>query len=211
MPIFNQTYFSYGRDAKSTFLETALFNQDDADTAKAKKIVSTDDPDESGYSRRKDRIKESKKCYFSTNLHCDFMNSVRLIPPGVNLKVILTRNSDKFCILADKTTNQIQYKIKIIDLKLSIRKVRVSQEIMLKHMEQFKVSDALFPFHKAKITTHTIGSGVSQVEINDICTGPLPQQLCIGMVDHEAFTGTQKSNPFVFEPFDCNGFVFKVI
>ena len=98
---------------------------------------------------------------------------VKLLPPAVNLKIRLSRNVDNFTIMADTLT----YKIKVLDLKLSFRKVRVSDSVTLRHIQQFKTSVAQYPFHKTKITTHTVPSDVSSIEIQSIATGPLPQQV----------------------------------
>ena len=176
---------TYGHDAKSTHLETSLFCQDEPDTATANVVGSDPEKDKSGYKRRKARVENSKKIFFVSGLHCDFFQSVRLLPSGVNLRVKLSRNNDSFSVMAASGN----YKIKVDDLKLSIGKVKVSPDILIKHQQQFKIGPAIFPFSRAKISTHTIPKGVDSYEISEICSGLLPQQIIIGMIDHDAYSG----------------------
>ena len=133
----------------------------------------------------KQELKIQKRFFFVSGLHCDFFQSVRLLPSGVNLRVKLSRNNDSFSVMAASGN----YKIKVDDLKLSIRKVKVSPDILIKHQQQFKIGPAIFPFSRAKISTHTIPKGVDSYEISEICSGLLPQQIIIGMIDHDAYSG----------------------
>ena len=82
-----------------------------------------------------------------------FYFSPRLLPPGCNLKLIFSRQRDDFVIMA----NSNKYKIKIKDLQLSVRKVKVSSTTVNIHNDRFKSGAlAIYPFHQAKLLHFTI-------------------------------------------------------
>ena len=200
------TLLSYGREAKSTHLKTAMFYKDGAGTEDKNEFVAPDT--QSGYVLRKKSVKNSKRCHITTQLHCDFMNCPRLLLPGCNVKILLSRQSDDFCLLTKDTAKK--YKIKIHELKLSLRKVKVSPVRLKMHMDQIQTTDALYPFRQTRITTHLLANGTPSKNIEDLVRGPLPQQIFCCMVDAANYTGSPTTNPFQFQNFGLNSWVFKV-
>ena len=82
------------------------------------------------------------------------MNGMRLLPPNLNLKLNFVRGSDDFAIIAKTGA----YKIKIEELKLSVRKVQVSEKKLNEHLQMWRSNLALFPYKRIKITANTIVS-----------------------------------------------------
>ena len=134
------------------------------------------------------------------------MNCVRLLPPGLNLKLLLHRQSDEFSILAGSG----KYRINVLDLKLDIRKIKVSPAALVKHAQLFENQEAFFPIHQTKITTNLIPSGITSQSFENIVRGPLPQQILLFMVADENYSGKTSKNPFFFQNFSVNKFAFKV-
>ena len=85
----------------------------------------------------------------------------------------MVRNDDAFSILTETAAD---YKIKILDLRLVIRKIKPSEDIVAHHRRLWNTQDAVFQFHQAKISQNLIPAGVASVQI-PIVSGILPKQV----------------------------------
>ena len=138
-----ETLLSYGTAAKETHLKSSLYFKDEAGCEDENKTASSSET--SGYLMRKALVTESKKFNVVSQLHLDFLNCPKLLPPGCNLKLYLTRQNDEFSIMAEKG----KYKINIIDLQLSYRKIKISSVTASIHNNKFKNGGiAIYPFHQ---------------------------------------------------------------
>ncbi len=79
-----------------------------------------------GFAKRHQFIQSGKLLTMSGPVFVDAFMSNRLLLNMVNIKMILNRSSDQFCLM-DKNTNVINAKVKLTDVILKVRKVRVSQ------------------------------------------------------------------------------------
>ena len=200
-----ETLLTYGKDAKDTHLKTQFWMKDHG---KVNANAKTDNSGKSGYVDRQKMIESSKIVNFSQQLHIDFFNTRRLLPPGLSVKLRLLRNDDNFSLIA-KTGS---YKIEIIphSLSLSLRKITPSLEIQKKHMQLLESGrNMFFPYQQTKIVTNLVSAG-SQSIYRNICNGPLPSQIFMVMVDHAAFNSDVTQNPFFFQHFKMTNFRFIV-
>ena len=83
-----ETLLTYGFDSKYSHLTTSHFSKDTAD--------HFDDLGDgnNGYAMRKQDVTQGKLFDFCTPLHIDFAHTGRVIPPGVPMKIKLTRSKD---------------------------------------------------------------------------------------------------------------------
>lgn len=221
-----ETLLSYSKDAKEDHLRPSLYFKESYSTCdnKAKTENNT------AYDKREKLVRGSAIIPFSCQPHIDFFNTpkyvnyflahiihglmfyflfffLRLLPPSVNVKVRLLRNSDAFSILA---TTPADYKIKILNLELEIKKIVPSQNILKQHEMLFKNSKAKFAFNQTKMTHHLVSKGTQNITIPQICSGILPKTVFVFQVDHIAFNGSENTNPFIFSPFGLQNIIFKV-
>ena len=188
-----ETNLSFGREANKGHLQTALFFKDKSgDEA----IIEKDKSAFCGYQMRQKYVKESKRTYFTTALHCDFLNCPRLLAPGCNLKFILSRQNDSFVMLNKESSKN--YKIKIHELSIEYRSIETSRETLLRHQKRFESMPALYPFHKVKITHHTIPQNVQDYAIETMVSGILPQQVVINLLLTNLYRNVFINNVFLF-------------
>ena len=64
-------------------------------------------------------------------LFCDVFKSERLLLSFVDLKVILNRNVNAFCIMSD--IDGAAHKVKLTEAYLKVRKVKVSPSVSIAH------------------------------------------------------------------------------
>ena len=128
--------------------------------------------------------------------------------PGCNIRIVLTRQSDDFLILNNDASKK--YKIKIHELSLEYRLVEVSRIRQQMHQNKLNTTEALYPFHKTKMSHITIPANIQDYSIENLVRGYLPQQVFCCFVSDEGFSGSNKSNPYCFENFGLQSFVFKI-
>jgi hypothetical protein len=203
---FLENTLSYGREAKTTHMRSGGYL--DGSKAVGREEINKTAAGEldSGYTLRRKWVKASKNFHFTTPINADILNAIKLLPPGCNIKLKLIRNTDNFSIIAAEG----KYKIKIKDLKLSVRKVKVDSAQVARHAQQFRNGPVIFPFNQSRISTYVIPSGVDSQTLSNVCHGALPSQIIVGFVDNAAFNGSLTGNPFLFEHQSINNFVFKV-
>ena len=200
-----ETLLSYGYDAKSTHLQSALFHRDWSDSCDQNKTKSGDA--KSGYYKRKQVVEKSLEVPFCTQLHIDFLTCSRWLPPGVPMKLKMIRNDDNFVIVAETGT----YKIKFLSLNLEFQKIIVDPKVTQRELQKLHGGDPYrMPFLMSKQITHTIPSGRSSFQINDLYTGMLPRQLILCFVRHDSYNADITKNGYIFENLNITNLVFKV-
>ncbi len=163
-----------------------------------------------GYTTRRQFIKENKKLFFQCPLHASlFATGSRYLPPGVNVKIKLTRNNDAFTIMAN-TTDKTKYRIVLKDLLLRMKKVKVTKNVLESHAKSFTQQNAILPFHKSCTRPFVIPSGISSYIVQNAIVGEIPHTIIFGFVDATAIEGIPNKNPFVFEHNNLDGLFLTV-
>ena len=62
-------------------------------------------------------------------------------------------------------------------------------------------SPALIPFTQTKIRSYLCVKEISSFNWTNCIRGVIPHQIIVAFVDHQAYTGNYKQNPFAFEHF----------
>lgn len=140
-------------------------------------------------------------------LHCDFLNTERLLPPGVDLTLRLTRSDkDSFMLMhnTDPGESGTPYMIKLLDLKLYVPYITVTQAIVDRHISMIRELPVLLPIKKTEITVHHFGAGASNIYMSNLFQNRLPKTLIMGFLASDSFNGVVSSNPFEFKHFDVN-------
>ena len=131
------------------------------------------------------------------------------IPPGVSMRLKFIRNSDNFVIIADK--NDDFYKIKLVQLYVEFRKIKVDTSILSHEMAALERGEPyVIPFIQGKQVIHTVPSGRLSFVLSELFTGPLPKQVIIAFVSHASYNGNCRKNPYVFENLNIKSLVFKI-
>ena len=127
-----ETLLNYGPAAKESQLMAAMFYKDTAgkmDVADPTIAVAANA--NHGLKKRYAFNQESGVIEMAGPLFCDVFKSERLLLSFVDLKVILNRNVNAFCLMSD--IDSAAHKVKLTEAYLKVRKVKVSPSVSIAH------------------------------------------------------------------------------
>src|SRR5437867_12281317 len=130
-------------------------------------------------------------------IHSDMFFQDKFLPSDIGLRLRLVRSKNAFCLMSD--TAQAAFKIKLHDVKLLIRKIKISPSVFVAHAKAMEVGHAKYPLRRVICKTFTIPRGNLDFSQENLFTGQLPSRLVIDMVDNDSYNGVYDKNPFNFK------------
>ena len=155
-----------------------------------------------GFRARSGITKQSRLFDMMIPIHSDLFNCDRLLPPGVDLTLKLTRSKDSFVLMHPESTKS--FKITLSAMKLVVPYITVADAIVANHKAKILTTPVLLPIKKTDILVHHVGVGGSLVQISNLFQNRLPKTLIIGMLETESYNGASGKNPYNFQHFDVN-------
>ena len=104
-----------------------------------------------GFAKRHEHIKGSKQFALAGPIFSDVFMSDRLLLNKMELKVVLNRSSNAFCLMdKNDSGNEVNPKVKLTNVILKIRKVKVDQAIRDSTELLLKQTPALYPTRRVE-------------------------------------------------------------
>lgn len=176
---------NYSTDTKLTHLGSSLFYHDNADDFKTM--------DGDGFQFRSSQLNEDKTTTLSGFLHTELCNQNRLMLNNVSIRFKFYRNNPMFSLALKEIDDALptdanekkkkeeelkkKYNIKILDAKLVMRYVKLSNSVMVSHQLTLnKNLNATYPVNKIEMKTLTLpkGAGTKRL-IDNLFLGSLPK------------------------------------
>ena len=155
-----------------------------------------------GYQQRKNHFAQSCQVQVISRIHLGFFNQQKLLVDNVPLKLIFTRNPDNLCLL---TPNNNNVKIKIEDMTLVVRRVKLADHVYNSINKNQSKHDAIYPIAGSKVKVFTKPAGIRDITINNQLSDPdMPTPIIVIMVSNAAFSGSKELNPFDFKHYNIN-------
>ena len=134
-----------------------------------------------GFAKRQEYIKDSKQFVLAGPIFSDVFMSDRLLLNMMELKVVLNRSSNAFCLM-DKNTgsNMIKPKVKLSNVVLKIRKVKVDEAIRDSTELLLKQTPALYPIRRVECKALTIPENLPNIRQDNIFSGLVPTSFVFG-------------------------------
>ena len=187
---------SFNEKAKSTWLQAGLFYKD---THRHHDALTNDN---TGFRFRKGFINQSRSAQMISKLHCDLFNQCRMLLNQVNVKLIFTRNTDAFCLLAANAAN---VKIEIEEISLYVRRATLADHKFTEINETINKQDAKYFIPRVRVKAFTCAAGQRNVEIRNQLSAPdLPTRIVVAMVSNSAYSGQKALNPFKFQHYNIS-------
>ena len=168
-----------------------------------------------GFAARSKFIAGGKKFVLSGPIFSDIFMCDRLLLNMVDLKVVLNRAPNAFCLMDTAVTaNQINPKVKFEDVVLKVRKVKVDEALSVANEQVLKRTPALYPIRRVECKALSIPSNLPHVRKDNIFSGMIPKSFVFGLVDAAAFSGIyggkrndnsfKSGNPYNFQHFNVS-------
>ena len=190
-----ETLRSYGMDAKTSQLTSALYYKETAGNMDSVDFEDENDVNK-GLAVRRHMARESRVIDMMGRLHADIFFQNRYMLNEVGVKIKLIRSKDAFCLMGDAN-----YKEKITHELLFARKVKVMPSVFLAHAKAMEHGTAKYPIRRVVCKSFTIPQNYLDMNNEKLFSGQLPTRIVIRLVDNRAFNGSRERNPFNFAHF----------
>ena len=196
-----ETLLSYGTTAKQSQLTSQLYYKDEVSAMEEHDPYNAAAAANKGFIARSAHTIRSRTFDMIGGIHSDLFFQDKYILSDVGMRIRLVRNKDAFCLMAAAGST---FKVKILECKLYVRKVKISPSVFIAHNKALEVGNAKYPIRRAVCKTYTIPAGNLNHTQENLFTGQLPTRIVIGCVDNDAFNGRYAKNPYNFKHFDLN-------
>ena len=156
-----------------------------------------------GFAKRSEFIRNGNQFVLSGPIFADIFMNDRLLLNMVDLKVVLNRSNPKFCLmdLSGSGTPLVKPEVKLSDVILKIRKVKVDQAVSDGIERMLKQTPALYPIRRVECKILTVPENLPSTRQDNIFSGIIPKTFVVGFVDVDAASGVYTKNPYNFAHF----------
>ena len=105
---------------------------------------------------------------------------------------------------------QASFKLKKLNMRFRLVQAQESFINQAKAIGLGTASPAFIPFTQTKIRSYLCVSEISSFNWTNCIRGVIPHQIIVAFIDHAAYTGNYKQNPFAFENFGIQKINLKI-
>jgi len=190
---FLETELNFGKDAKDSQLDAALYHQDtppaDIDTA-----------NNTGLAERAGPFQNSARVQVMAPIHCDLFLQDRFLVSQIDVRLQLHRNTNQFSLISHEA--QAAFELDVEGMRWLVKTVEVAPSVGLAIERALHETSAKYPIRRVEIKSMNVAAGMRSTPDNALFNGQIPRRLLIGCVDNDAFHGTYTKSPFNFKNFD---------
>ena len=156
-----------------------------------------------GFAKRSKFIQNSKQFVLSGPIFADIFMTDRLLLNMMDLRVVLNRSSNTFCLmdLSAKENPAVKTKVQLSHVELKIRKVKLDQAVSDGIERMLKQTPALYPIRRVECKILTVPGGLPTTRQDNIFSGIIPKTFVVGFVTAKAAGGSYGQNPYNFAHF----------
>jgi hypothetical protein len=191
-----ESLLCYNREQKETFLQNEMFYKDTAGAMEDTMFGNK------GLVARRERYTEQDGIFqMKGRLKSDIFSMNRYMLPQVNIQIVLTRSHPSFCMMSDAKFNTEKYKnlrIDITEAAMQVRRVRVSNSVILQHAMMLEKTAAKYPLRRVIMRSLNTPYQAASFSLSGIHRGIMPSRVVVAFIDNAAFTGDITKNPFNF-------------
>ena len=193
-----ETILNFGSDVKRGQLSASGFYMDTPEHFNS--FGGTNE----GFMARRFIGANRKSISLMGRLHSDILNQSRFLIDGVNIHLQLVRQNDAFCIMAPAGHDAVNWKVKLEEASIYVRKVKVAPSCRMGIYKALSISPANYPIRRIEQRIFSISNNITSWSQENIIIGQLPRRISFGFVRTSAVHGAYHLNPFLFENLGIN-------
>ena len=163
-----------------------------------------DDDGNDGHEARMKMVNGSKSYELYGPLFTSIMRQDRFLLSSTDVRIKLSRASPQFACMS---FNGTALKIDIEKCSLFVRRVSVNPSVIEGHAVGLAKRNAIYPIPRYQLVSHIITNGQLETVKDNLFPVETPKLLLVGMVDHTAFNGDYKKNPYNFQNYNLKKLV----
>lgn len=130
-------------------------------------------------------------------IHADIFCSGTFLPPGVDMRIALTRAPDAFALVAAGTTTA--FKLNILEAKLQVTRCKIQPAVALSHIKMWESGQvANMYLNRVDVRSYGLATGTLSNVNENLIVGELPSRMVIALVATQSMIGSMATNPFIF-------------
>ena len=179
------------------------FNDDGTEGGAEKVFINTAGTGNQGFAKRSKFIQNSKQFVLSGPIFADIFMTDRLLLNMMDLRVVLNRSSNTFCLmdLTHGSNPTVKPKVQLSHVELKIRKVKLDQAVSDGIERMLKQTPALYPIRRVECKILTVPQNLPSTRQDNIFSGLIPKTFVVGFVTADAAGGVYHKNPYNFAHF----------
>ena len=150
-----------------------------------------------GLKKRASFTNESKVMDTIGRLHGDIFNQEKYLLDIVKVLLSIHRSKKQFYLIRSETNSN--FKVKVLDPVLKVRKVHISSNPCLGITIALKEDTAKYSIRRVVIKSYSISAGSMSRSVDHEFRDVVPQRVAVGIVDNDAFNGAFRKKPFNFQ------------
>ena len=154
-----------------------------------------------GFAKRHQFIQNSKQFVLSGPIFADIFMTDRLLLNMMDLRVVLNRSSNTFCLMDLSSGTAVKPKVQLSHVELKIRKVKLDQAVSDGIERTLKQTPALYPIRRVECKILTVPQNLPSTRQDNIFSGLIPKTFVVGFVTANAAGGVYGKNPNNFAHF----------
>ena len=194
---FIETEFSYGNDAKKTWLACQGYYYEENPSAIDGAGRRADDVTE-----RKGLVAASRELKLFGKIACDFLSCDKHLLSGVTIRLSLRRSPNDFVVISEDAAKH--YKVQIIEANLYVRKMTVTDYVLSSIEKTLLKNPTIYNYIEVVPKTFLATAGVQSWRQEDVFAKEPVRRMIVAMSINEAYLGTNRTNPFHYQKFGLN-------
>ncbi len=186
---------SYSEEAQKTWMRGAGYVKD---TAKKFAIVERAAGTNVGLTERGTLFDGSTEVQLCGRPHCDIFMQDRAILPNSKLSLKLIPSRDNFVLLCPNAGNAAAYKLKIMDARLNLCIMQISDSLNLAVHKMLQTTNARYPITRVTMKHLSVPAQSTNVLQDNLYLGKMPKRIILGLVTDASMGGGYQLNPFEF-------------
>ena len=194
---FIETEFSYGNDAKKTWLACQGYYYEENPSAIDGARRRADDVTE-----RKGLVTAWSELKLFSKIACDFLSCDKHLLSGVTIRLSLIRSPNDFVVISEDAAKH--YKVQKIEANLYVRKMNVTDYVLSSIEKTLLKNPAIYNYIEVVPKTFLATAGVQSWRQEDVFAKEPVRRMIVAMSINEAYLGTNRTNPFHYQKLGLN-------
>ena len=164
--------------------------------------------DDKGNSGHNNRQEWNNGRLYIGKLLADVFQIDRYLLSGTSVKITLMKAEPEFALMSHTAAQKPKFIIN--DARLSVRRVKLADEVVLTHERALNQGiNAIYPYSQKVIIVQNVSEKDAKMVKENLFKGALPKVIVIGLVSTDAYVGSYTKNPYNFQNFNVSAICLK--